>query len=130
MTINPQVEALYTGSVTVMYRCCKACEKANGGKVAKRVALRTRKHKGAPDVFGNQRTTAIDFLAPDGVEYRHYAPHQVPYLPCERCGRPMAGKPLHGQHNPAVPCDRRCTGAIGHNCECSCGGRNHGMDWS
>ncbi len=25
-----------------------------------------------------------------------------------------------------VPCDARCTGARGHNCECSCGGANHG----
>lgn len=24
------------------------------------------------------------------------------------------------------PCDARCTSAKGHNCECSCGGKNHG----
>ena len=24
-------------------------------------------------------------------------------------------------------CDPRCTGATGKNCECSCGGKNHGM---
>lgn len=29
---------------------------------------------------------------------------------------------------PSVPCDARCTGARGHNCECSCGGANHGAD--
>lgn len=26
-------------------------------------------------------------------------------------------------------CDVRCTSAKGHNCECSCGGANHGKDW-
>lgn len=26
-------------------------------------------------------------------------------------------------------CDARCTSAKGHNCECSCGGANHGKDW-
>lgn len=26
-------------------------------------------------------------------------------------------------------CDARCTGATGHNCECSCGGANHGKDY-
>lgn len=24
-------------------------------------------------------------------------------------------------------CDGRCMGATGHNCECSCGGANHGI---
>lgn len=28
-----------------------------------------------------------------------------------------------------TPCDHRCTSARGHNCECSCGGVNHGRDW-
>jgi hypothetical protein len=26
-------------------------------------------------------------------------------------------------------CDARCTGAVGHNCECQCGGANHGANW-
>lgn len=26
-------------------------------------------------------------------------------------------------------CDARCTGAKGPNCECSCGGKNHGNDF-
>lgn len=25
-----------------------------------------------------------------------------------------------------TPCDERCTHATGHNCNCSCGGKNHG----
>lgn len=29
--------------------------------------------------------------------------------------------------NPSLhKCDARCMSAIGHNCECSCGGKNHG----
>jgi hypothetical protein len=27
-----------------------------------------------------------------------------------------------------VPCDARCTGAIGPHCECQCGGENHGSN--
>ena len=27
------------------------------------------------------------------------------------------------------PCDDRCTSARGPNCECSCGGENHGIGW-
>lgn len=26
-----------------------------------------------------------------------------------------------------TPCDGRCTSATGPNCDCSCGGRNHGL---
>jgi len=35
-------------------------------------------------------------------------------------------KPISGYIAPAVKCDPRCTGATGPNCECSCGGENHG----
>lgn len=30
-------------------------------------------------------------------------------------------------HTTLTPCDARCTGATGHQCECSCGGKNHGI---
>ena len=29
-------------------------------------------------------------------------------------------------HRSEIPCDGRCTGASGPNCDCSCGGANHG----
>ena len=33
---------------------------------------------------------------------------------------------VSGHLNNQVPCDARCTGARGHNCECQCGGAHHG----
>jgi hypothetical protein len=33
---------------------------------------------------------------------------------------------VKGTTNPAVKCDGRCTHAKGPNCDCSCGGKNHG----
>lgn len=51
-----------------------------------------------------------------------------PPAPCPGCGVALPGKAIEGYLNPKCPCDRRCTGATGHNCECSCGGENHGMD--
>jgi len=33
---------------------------------------------------------------------------------------------VKGHYSPTVKCDARCTGARGHNCECQCGGKNHG----
>jgi hypothetical protein len=35
---------------------------------------------------------------------------------------------VKGTLKPSHKCDSRCTGATGKNCECSCGGANHGID--
>lgn len=49
---------------------------------------------------------------------------------CPACGKPMTYGAVIGIHNDSVPCDTRCTGARGHICECSCGGKNHGSQWA
>lgn len=49
---------------------------------------------------------------------------------CPKCGHLMTGKPVEGRVVESVPCDARCTGARGHTCDCSCGGKNHGKDWA
>lgn len=46
-------------------------------------------------------------------------------------GNPHANWPLNwhsvqGVYNAAHVCDSRCINARGHNCECACGGANHG----
>ena len=43
-------------------------------------------------------------------------------------GRPRTKylKGVRARTNRAVRCNSKCTGATGHQCECSCGGRNHG----
>lgn len=49
---------------------------------------------------------------------------------CPWCGESMGHGIIYGTYNSEVECDARCTGAHGHNCECSCGGKNHGMKWA
>jgi len=44
------------------------------------------------------------------------------------CGRERELLRVRGTYNPRVPCNARCTGAHGHDCECSCNGANHGAD--
>ncbi len=41
----------------------------------------------------------------------------------------LSGKCIDGRVVDTCPCDRRCTHATGHSCECSCGGANHGKDY-
>lgn len=39
----------------------------------------------------------------------------------------MVQREIIGTFKAGVKCDARCQGAIGHDCECSCGGANHGI---
>jgi hypothetical protein len=49
---------------------------------------------------------------------------------CPQCGHKMEFSFLVATMRPGVACDARCTGARGHTCDCSCGGKNHGAGWS
>ena len=44
------------------------------------------------------------------------------------CGQYMQGREVRGRYSESRKCDVRCTGAKGHDCECQCGGVNHGRD--
>ena len=48
----------------------------------------------------------------------------------ECCGRRFTLSPVQGRLAPAHKCDARCLNATGHNCECACGGKNHGAGHS
>ena len=49
---------------------------------------------------------------------------------CDSCGHAMTFSSLVARVQADVPCDARCTGARGHSCDCSCGGKNHGIAWA
>ena len=56
--------------------------------------------------------------------------HSYPIAPaCPKCGGRMLGKPIKGTLSANHKCDSRCTNARGSDCECSCGGKNHGAAW-
>ena len=45
---------------------------------------------------------------------------------CRGCWRTHLASPVRGRYRADKRCDARCTSAIGHKCECQCGGKNHG----
>jgi hypothetical protein len=47
-------------------------------------------------------------------------------IPCRECDRGVIARRVEGKYKADKKCDGRCTSALGHNCECSCGGKNHG----
>lgn len=45
---------------------------------------------------------------------------------CAAHKRQISFSPINGRYVEGHVCDARCMNAIGHSCDCSCGGANHG----
>ena len=46
---------------------------------------------------------------------------------CPRCGNSVMADAVRGIYNPAKACKTSCVNAKRGDCECSCGGRDHGI---
>lgn len=42
------------------------------------------------------------------------------------CGAKRKAEPVRGRYVAEKKCSSKCLASIGHDCECSCGGKNHG----
>lgn len=47
------------------------------------------------------------------------------WMTCD-CGKSVLMRTVRGKYAADIKCDGRCMSATGFNCECSCGGKNHG----
>jgi hypothetical protein len=45
---------------------------------------------------------------------------------CRKCGKARAAKAVRGTFAPEKKCNAKCLASVGHVCDCSCGGKNHG----
>ena len=45
---------------------------------------------------------------------------------CRGCGVPRAARPVRAIVRREIACNAKCHASTGHQCECSCGGKNHG----
>lgn len=52
-------------------------------------------------------------------------------IPCTTCDKRyrVYGKTINGKVNHNKPCTPKCESATGPDCECHCGGENHGGRW-
>lgn len=62
---------------------------------------------------------------PDNQFGQYFMPSHLA-LACVTHRRNLAWTPINGRFVETHVCDARCMNAIGPNCECSCGGANHG----
>lgn len=67
----------------------------------------------------------VTFKTAHGVEIKQSVHTQGPRVDCP-CGRPVSMHPVRGTYNRDKKCGARCLAATGHDCECACGGKNHG----
>lgn len=69
------------------------------------------------------------FLTDTGaVHYGYYLgwDESAVIVPCRGCGALRVAQKVLGKVRNEIRCDGRCESATGHNCECQCGGKNHG----
>ena len=94
--------------------------KSCGRKISVRVTVGWIPRQGGPDVQ----------LTAEGHELRPAILNNdaAAWLKCE-CGKWHFIRRVVGKFVAEKGCDGRCMSATGHNCECSCGGKNHGAGW-
>lgn len=51
-------------------------------------------------------------------------------IPCRSCGAIRVGRRVFGKVSERHACGARCMASKGFDCECSCGGANHGAAYS
>jgi hypothetical protein len=59
------------------------------------------------------------------ANYNYYGLHSL-MLHCAKHKWQLRFKAINGRYVEGHVCDSRCMNAIGPNCDCSCGGANHG----
>lgn len=111
-----------TRTRSTIYRC-RACERARKAAGEKRPVIAKR-----VDEELEVTITRMDTPPWHQVSRRLLGLPQ-PHPHCPTCNRAMSFHAIvKGTKNENVPCDGRCMGATGPNCECACGGKNHGRN--
>lgn len=98
-----------------------------------RVIATTKKHQHkfavAADFESVQVVYALPSCPPPG--FVGFTSDWLWYGACPECGQYLRLEvlPINGKYSEKKKCDFRCQDATGHNCECQCGGKNHGESW-
>ena len=102
---------------TNRYSCkCKLCKSKWTSELSDRVAV-AKAHADKCELYRTRYSNRRKLFPSQSEDSEHYQ------MSCMY----MTHIQITGHFNAEVKCDGRCTSATGHNCECSCGGKNHGM---
>lgn len=120
------------GSISRWIGKCKQCKAAKRAEV--RQDIRLRWQYSSPDkMYFSKREYQYACLTPDTKHHVDKMGHYVT-IPCpsgcQYYGQPMqiVLKRIDGHYNEGIKCGAKCINATGPNCECQCGGENHGAN--
>jgi hypothetical protein len=99
---------------------CKRCS-AKASVVLVELRPSTAVSRQQVDVAIDELGRRFDFC--DG--YCIKIPHE-----CAGGTRLLKLEAVRGVYNPGKECNTKCLAAIGHDCECRCGGKNHGSSFT
>lgn len=91
---------------------------ADGTELRSRYSVRNARFAELFPGIKGKRDDSFNMLVgfPAGVPFRSDGTGSLPII-----------RTIFFKKNPSLhKCDARCLNATGHNCECSCGGKNHG----
>lgn len=95
--------------------------KCKCGVKRSRLIVQTSKATYRSDQFGMVGRPQVKRVLEDG---RSEQPEKC------ACGRELHFRDVKGTYRADKECNAKCTGSIGHVCECKCGGKNHGAGFS
>ena len=118
----PASDVTHTGECRVLFRCRrKACLRSVARVYTVETYRATARYSTYP--FSEYEVRRSVTFRQDGD--RLLGPEDD--TTCPACGdQAMRWARVSGHLNPKRKCDDRCTGAVGPQCSCSCGGANHG----
>lgn len=69
----------------------------------------------------------VVYIAVDGTVYQpgRMDSYKLAYT-CSGCGAAKLAAAVVGKFNPGKKCSAKCLASTGFQCECACGGKNHG----
>jgi hypothetical protein len=114
---------------TIIYNC-KKCKKGRRAEypIEKEKGYFYRTNADGLNVPAGVWTNASMFDSFAGKRVYEYGGDTEKGL-CPSCGRAMDYGILAGRVNPDHKCNGVCVNARGPQCDCSCGGANHGKGW-
>lgn len=114
-----------TDEANVLYRCAPCERTTRRSQVWRRRVHRTTQQQTWTDPIRRTAERFTEITWTDDQGRTTHGPHP-PAVACPSCRRPTSGQTVRGRFSALHRCDARCIYAKGPECECSCGGKNHG----
>lgn len=108
---------------------CRQCGTATSALVTPEDFRASRMHADTENIRDPEARAAYAARHPSAASGLYWIRGDTA-LNCRQCGRPKWAEPVRGVLRPEIRCNAKCMASKGPQCECSCGGANHGASYS